>query len=127
MQIDFIKDRIKDFANEVDVIVLKGFMVKDIIGISQQYLWLDKYVVAEGRIDLQQVNAQRLMIDLFHPLENTSILTYESFLELTSTVRNLSILQKKICILGSPAKTCVYPKIIDRRYRKKFTSMTPLN
>jgi superfamily II DNA helicase RecQ len=32
-------------------------------------------------------------------LENTSILTYESFLELTSTVRNLSILQKKICIL----------------------------
>jgi hypothetical protein len=29
--------------------------------------------------------------------------------------------------MGSPAKTCVYPKIMDRRNRKKFTSMTPLS
>jgi hypothetical protein len=28
---------------------------------------------------------------------------------------------------GSPAKPCVYPKIMDRRNRKKFTSMTPLS
>jgi hypothetical protein len=30
-------------------------------------------------------------------------------------------------IRGSPAKPCVYPKIMDRRNRKKFTSMTPLS
>jgi Ca2+-transporting ATPase len=28
---------------------------------------------------------------------------------------------------GSPAKVCVYPKIIDRRNRKNFTSITPLS
>jgi hypothetical protein len=30
-------------------------------------------------------------------------------------------------IIGSPAKVCVYPKIIDRRNRKNFTSITPLS
>jgi superfamily II DNA helicase RecQ len=66
---------------------------------SGQYELLDSYIMEGDRINLDKVNAQHLLQRLFMPLDKKAILTYESFLDLTTQLRNLTICQKRFRVL----------------------------
>jgi superfamily II DNA helicase RecQ len=96
---EYLTNRINDLSQYADIVVLKGFDTTLVAKMGQQFVWLDDYVFEENRINLDKVNAQQLLQKLFIPYTGTAILTYESFLDMTTLLRNLSICQKRFRVL----------------------------
>lgn len=100
MTTEFIKQTIESKCRGYDIIVLKGFSPALIIGLSEHYSLLDDYVIEDGKIQLENVNENRLMLSInLNPNENLSLCTIESFLKLSTHFADLSIFRKKICVL----------------------------
>lgn len=96
---EYLLSRIETIAHRANIIVLKGFDNTLIQSISTEYEWLDSDVLCHGHIDLQRVNALGLITRLLAPSDHTSIVTYETFLDLTIRMRNLADFGKTFCVL----------------------------
>jgi hypothetical protein len=99
MHISFIKSRIDEIKSNADVIVLKGFPIEDVLKLTHEYKMLDQYVIEGNKIELSRINGTQLLQDLFLPSNDVNLLLYESFLDLTTFIRNISACRKRICIL----------------------------
>lgn len=102
MTIDFLKDKIDSECQDYDIVVLKGFSPDLIEGLGHYYSLLDDYVIENGKIILENINENRLMLSILSAgSDKLSICTIESFIKLCTQVTGLGVLQKKICVLDN--------------------------
>ena len=102
MTIDFLKDKISNECQEYDIVVLKGFSPDLIEGLGHYYSLLDDYVIENGKIILENINENRLMLSVLSAVSGKlSICTIESFIKLCTQITGLGVLQKKICVLDN--------------------------
>lgn len=99
MKPSFIIQRIEEISSDVNIIVLKGFPVRDINKLRDNYRLIDDYAIVENKLELSKIYSVQLLQELMTPSNDICLLTYESFLDLTMMVRNFSAFQKKFCIL----------------------------
>lgn len=99
MIIDIIKNRILEIDSNVNIVVLKGFPVRDVLKLSKEFQLIDDYIIEDNLIHLNSIQSIRLIQKFIQPSTERLILTYESFLDLTNTIRNLSSFGKKFCVL----------------------------
>ena len=64
MTIDFLKNKISNECQEYDIVVLKGFSPVLIAGLRNYYSLLDDYVIENGKIILENINENRLMLSV---------------------------------------------------------------
>ena len=102
MTIDFIKDKISNECQEYDIVVLKGFSPDLIEELGHYYSLLDDYVIENGKVILENINENRLMLSVISANSGKlSICTIESFIKLCTQITGLGVLQKKICVLDN--------------------------
>ena len=70
MTIDFLKDKISNECQECDIVVLKGFSPDLIAGLGHYYSLLDDYVIEDGKIILENINENRLMLSVLSGTES---------------------------------------------------------
>lgn len=101
---DLLKERIdKINEEEYEICVLRGFSYEHILYLqSKNYSFLDNNFLKDGLIDISAIDYISLLVDIqrLHN-DNVVLLTYESLLALYSCIRNLSDLNKRICILSN--------------------------
>lgn len=100
MTTDFIKNKIKNDCQDYDLIVLKGFSPDLIVGLGKDYLLLDDYAIENGKIVLENINENRLMLSIIQST-SCSLCTIESFIKMCVQIPGLDILGKKICVLDN--------------------------
>ena len=99
MKASVIKKRIKESCPNANVIVLKGFTIIDILKLAKDYFLIDNYILEGNKIDLSKIQTLQLLQELMKPAEGVCIMTYESFLDLTLMIRDLTAFGKTFCIL----------------------------
>lgn len=100
MTTDFISNKICSECQDYDIIVLKGFSPSLIEGLGKEFPLLDDYVIEKGKIMLENINENRLMLSILSSSSSKqSICTIESFVKLCTQITGLGVLQKKICVL----------------------------
>lgn len=99
---EFIKSKIEDECQVHDIVVLKGFSPSLIEELGEDYLLLDDYVIENGKIVLENINENRLMISILSSdRTKKSICTIESFIKMCMHITGLSVLGKNICVLDN--------------------------
>ncbi len=99
MTIDFLKEKINNECQNYDIVVLKGFSPDLIEGLEQSYSLLDGYVIENGKIILENINENKLMLSILSVnSDKPSICTIESFIKLCTQITGLDVLKKKICV-----------------------------
>ena len=101
MTIDYLKNKISNECQDYDIVVLKGFSPNLIEGLGHYYSLLDDYVIENGKVILENINENRLMLSILSASANLSICTIESFIKLCTQITGLGVLQKKICVLDN--------------------------
>ena len=99
MKAELIKKRIEELCPDADILILKKFPIKDILQLKNEYPLLDDYVIEEDKINLSNINNIKLLDLLIHADKRKYLLTYESFQDLTESVRNLAFLKKVFCVI----------------------------
>ena len=100
MNTDFIRNKICSDCQGYDIIALKGFSPNLIEGLGREFPLLDDYVIEKGKIVLENINENRLMLSILSSdSSKQSICTIESFIKLCTQITGLGVLQKKICVL----------------------------
>ena len=94
---DYVLGQISRLNVEWDVLVLKGFPVKMMLEIAESYPLLDANIYEEGKIVLHRVNGPQLLMKILMSTEKSAI-SYESFLNMSNSMRDLKLLNKKLCI-----------------------------
>ena len=64
MTIDYLKGKISNECRDYDIIVLKGFSPDLIEGMGDYYSLLDDYVIENGKVILENINENRLMLSI---------------------------------------------------------------
>lgn len=95
---DYILKQISRLNVEWDVLVLKGFPVGMMLEISEVYPLLDTEIYVSGKLDLKKINGPQLLIKMLTSGEQKSVMSYESFLNMSNSMRDLKLLNKKLCI-----------------------------
>lgn len=96
----FLRDLIERDCQEYDFIVLKGFSPILLWELRDEFVLLDDYIFEEGKIVLENINENRLMLSIISYNEGKkAICTCESFIKLCTQITGLDILGKKICVL----------------------------
>ena len=88
MSPQFIEKIINGRCHDADIIVLKGFSPDIINKLGEKFNLLDSYVIENGKIHLENVNEQMLMLS-FIGCQTTSgkaICTCESFIKLCTHI-----------------------------------------
>ncbi len=99
---EFIKNKIENECQIHDIIVLKGFSPSLIEELGRDYLLLDDYVIENGKIILENINENRLMISILSSdRTKKSICTIESFIKMCMHITGLSVLGKNICVIDN--------------------------
>lgn len=99
MTFSFVKDVIDSYGF-YNLIVLKGFSPSIISELGRYYPLLDDYVIDNGVINLDNINANRLLLSILGmPVDETAICTCESFINFCSNFVSLDFLNKKIGVL----------------------------
>lgn len=102
MTTEFLKNKIENECHYHDIIVLKGFAPDLIEELGRVYPLLDDYVIENGKIILENVNENRLMISILSSdSSRKSICTIESFIKMCTQITGLSVLGKNICVLDN--------------------------
>lgn len=102
MTIEYLKSKIDNDCRDCNVIVLKGFSPELVEGLGKYYAFLDDYVIENGKIHLENINENRLMLSILSSDNtNISICTVESFIKLSTQITGLGVLNKKICVLDN--------------------------
>jgi RecQ family ATP-dependent DNA helicase len=94
---DYILNQISRMNVDWDVIVLKGFPVNMMEEIGERYPLLDANIFEYGKIALPRINGTQLLIKMLMTNEKSAI-SYESFLNMSNSMRDLKLLNKKLCI-----------------------------
>jgi len=100
MTTDFINNKIKNDCQGYDLIVLKGFSPDLILELGKDYPLLDDYAIENGKIVLENINENRLMLSIIQST-HCSLCTIESFIKMCVQIPGLDILGKKICVLDN--------------------------
>ncbi len=101
MTIDYLKSKISNECRDYDIIVLKGFSPDLIEDLGHYYSLLDEYVIEKGKVILENINENRLMLSILSASANISICTIESFIKLCTQITGLEVLQKRFCVLDN--------------------------
>lgn len=102
MTAEFIKNKIETDCHYHDIIVLKGFAPALIEELGREYPLLDDYVIENGKIILENINENRLMISILSSdSSKKSICTVESFIKMCTLIPGLSIYHKNFCVLDN--------------------------
>lgn len=102
MTAEFIKNKIENECQIHDIIVLKGFSPALISELGREYHLLDDYVIEDGKIILENINENRLMISILSSdSTKKSICSIESFIKMCTHITGLSVLNKNICVLDN--------------------------
>lgn len=102
MTSSFIKQYIDNYCDCYDVIVLKGFSPGIISELGEEYSLLDHYIIEDGKISLEQINENQLMLSIIgYNDEKKAICTCESLIKMCTQITGLDILRKKICVLDN--------------------------
>lgn len=96
---NLLKLRIHALCEEPTIVALKGFPVKTILELRNEFTILDDYVYNGEFIDLGQVNCMKLFQLIMAGIQNTCIISYESFLNFSKQFNNLEVLGKKFCVI----------------------------
>jgi len=100
MTTEFIKNTLCKTFEDNDVIVFKGFTIDILQKLeNDSFLFLDKNIIKDGKIILDQINCSTILMSLMNTCDVKLYMTYESFITLTSHVRNISFLGKKFCVV----------------------------
>ena len=98
----FIKQIIEDSCQDYDIIVLKGFSPKLITELGEHLLLLDNYIFENGKIVLDRINANSLMLSILNcNSHQKAICTCESLIMMCTQIANLNILNKRICVIDN--------------------------
>lgn len=99
MNIQFIKSRIQHININWDVLIIKGFPVEIIKEIANDYLLLDAYIYEGNKIDLTKIDGSTLLMSIMTlDKSQKSIISFESWLNLTNNMRNINLLKRDFCI-----------------------------
>ena len=80
MKTDFIRNKIHSDCKDYDIVVLKGFSPSLIKGLGNEFPLLDDYVIEKGKIILENINENRMMLSIISSgSSKQSICTIESF------------------------------------------------
>ena len=102
MTINFLKNKIDNECQDFDIIVLKGFSPILIERLGDSYRLIDDYVIEDGKIILENINENRLMLSILSSEnDGKSICTIESFIKMCTQITGLNVLQKNICVLDN--------------------------
>lgn len=102
MTIDFLKNILESNCRGYDIVVLKGFSPSLIEKLGNHYSLIDDYVIENGKIQLDKINENRLMISILtSDSSKMSICTVESFIKLCTQITGLGVLNKKLCVLDN--------------------------
>lgn len=102
MTTDFLKNKIDVECQNYDIVVLKGFSPVLIAELGNYYSLLDDYVIENGKIILENINENRLMLSVLSANSGKqAICTIESFIKLCTQIIGLGVLRKKICVLDN--------------------------
>lgn len=102
MTAEFIRNKISNECHDCDIVVLKGFSPILIEEMGRDYPLLDDYVIEKGKIILENINENRLMLSILSSdSSKKSICTIESFIKLCTQITGLGVLNKKICVLDN--------------------------
>lgn len=99
MKTSVITNIINQYSSNSSVIILKGFDVRDILKLADDYTLLDRYVLNETKIDLTKLQPLQLLQEIMKFADGPCIMTYESFLDLTLMMRDLRAFGKNFYIL----------------------------
>lgn len=94
-----LKLRIHALCEGPTIVALKGFPVKTIFELRNEFTILDDYVYNGEFIDLGQVNCMRLFQLIMAGIQGTCIISYESFQNFSKQFANLEVLGKKFCVI----------------------------
>ena len=98
----FIKQIIEDSCQDYDIIVLKGFSPILITELGEHLLLLDNYIFENGKIVLDRINANSLMLSILNcNSHQKAICTCESLIMMCTQIANLNILNKRICVIDN--------------------------
>lgn len=95
---EYVLNQISRLDVEWNVLVLKGFPVRMMREIGETYPLLDDSIYVDERIDLCQINGTQLLIKILTSGVGKCAISYESFLNMSNSMRDLKLLDKKICI-----------------------------
>ncbi len=102
MTSEFIRDIICRDCKDFDVVVLKGFSPSLIVELGKEYNLLDDYCIQDGKIVLESINENRLMLSIVtYSDTKQAICTIESFIKMCTQIAGLDILNKSICVLDN--------------------------
>ncbi len=102
MTIDFLRDKINHDCHDYDIVVLKGVSPGLIAGLGSYFSLLDEYIIENGKIVLENVNENKLMMSIItYNGSDLAICTIESFIKMCIQIPGVEILQKKICVLDN--------------------------
>lgn len=102
MTVEFICNIIDNECSDYDIIVMKGFSPDLIEKLGENFCLLDDYVIKDGKIALEQINENKLMLAILsYNQDNKALCTCESFVKMCTQIAGLDILRKKICVLDN--------------------------
>lgn len=99
MIVRLLKNRIDELCPEPTIVVLKGFPVKTILSLKDEFTILDESVYSGEFIDLEKLNFMVLLQQITGTNEKISIFSYESYQAITQYLKGLSQLGKHFCII----------------------------
>ena len=102
MNSKFINSVINSKCGNADIIVLKGFSPRLILELGEDYHLIDRFVYKDECVCLDLMNSSALMMEILKAsANNPSICCVESFIDLSTQITGLSILNKKIIVLNN--------------------------
>ncbi len=99
MIVSLLKNRISELCPEPAIVVLKGFPVKTILSLKEDFTILDDYVYKGESIDLGELNFMKLFQLIVGIKDKTCIICYESYQAFTQRFNGLSDIGRHFCVI----------------------------
>lgn len=115
----FLDNQLNKLCGQSDIIVLKGFPIDVLRHVGRNNKLLDEEIYTEdGRIDLSKINPNVLLMKLLTLTNgNKGVVSYESFVALTSSMRDLRIIGKRFGVVTN--------NLLNHRFENPTNSEIP--
>lgn len=98
MQKEFLFQQIVNKCDKYDVVILKGFNVKDVLKLESHYEILDKDYFIDGKIAIDKMTQRNLTKKLML-CEGKCVMTFDTLVFLSFLYKNLDEFELSFCIL----------------------------
>ncbi|MBO4333216.1 MAG: ATP-dependent DNA helicase RecQ [Paludibacteraceae bacterium] len=88
---------IENKCNSYQAIVLKGVDIKNVLELSEHYCLIEKDFIHDSKLDLDRMEPSELTM-LFMNTKETCILTYETFILLTTALTNITMFKSVVVV-----------------------------